>query len=100
MAERAILQGDHERAVGLLKPLAAAGVGRAQARLGEQYEHGRGEPQDDFQAYLWYSLAARGGSVNAVTAKARIAARLQPAQVQQGDRLAELWRPSGAGGHK
>ena len=104
MALRAIEQGDHKRAIELLKPLGQGGDSRAQTLLGEQYEHGRGAPQSDFQAYIWYSLAARRGSENALAARARLAARLQPAEVQQGDRqadrLAERWRRSGAGGQK
>lgn len=104
MAVRAIQQGDHKRAIELLEPLGQGGDSRARTLLGEQYEHGRGALQDDFQAYLWYNLAARRGSNNAVTAKARVAARLQPAQVQQADlqagRLDEQWRRSAAGGQK
>jgi TPR repeat protein len=104
MAVRALQQGDHKRAIELLEPLGQGGDSRAQTLLGEQYEQGRGALQSDFQAYIWYSLAARRGSNNAVTAKARVAARLQPAEVQQGDRqadrLAGQWRRSAAGGQK
>lgn len=104
MAVRAIQQGDHKRAIELLRPLGEGGDSRARTLLGEQYEHGRGAPQSDIQAYIWYSLAARRGSNNAVTAMARVAARLQPPEVQQADRqadrLAEQWRRSGAGGQK
>lgn len=104
MAVRAIAQGDHERAIQLLKPLGQGGDSRARTLLGAQYEHGRGAPQSDFLAYIWYSLAARTGSNTAVTAKVRVAARLQPAEVsqadQQADHLAEQWHRSGAGGPK
>jgi TPR repeat protein len=93
-------RGEHGTATALLVPLGRAGVARAQALLGEQYEHGRGAPQSDFQAYVWYSLAGRGGYDSALAAKARLAARLQPAEVQQADSLTQSWRPSEAGVQK
>jgi TPR repeat protein len=67
----------------------------AQYRLGEQYENGRGVSQNNFQAYYWYSAAVRGGNTAARVKKEEMAARLQPAEIQQADKLVErLARPA------
>ena len=67
----------------------------AQLKLGELYENGRGVPQNNFQAYYWYSAAVRGGNTGARVKKERMAARLQPAEIQQAEKLVErLARPA------
>jgi serine/threonine protein kinase/TPR repeat protein len=59
----------------------------AQMKLGDMYANGRGVPQDSFQAYVWYGLAARSGSASARDPQARIASTLQPAEIEQADKL-------------
>ncbi|TAK39744.1 MAG: hypothetical protein EPO29_10595 [Betaproteobacteria bacterium] len=67
----------------------------AQLKLGEMYENGRGVPQNNFQAYYWYSAAVRGGNTGARVKKEQMAARLQPAEIQQAEKLVErLARPA------
>ena len=67
----------------------------AQFKLGEMYENGRGVPQNNFQAYYWYSAAVRGGNAGARVRKEQMAARLQPAEIQQAEKLVErLARPA------
>ena len=67
----------------------------AQFKLGEMYENGRGVPQNNFQAYYWYSAAVRGGNSAARVRKEQMAARLQPAEIQQAEKLVErLARPA------
>ncbi|TAK52064.1 MAG: hypothetical protein EPO27_01865 [Betaproteobacteria bacterium] len=67
----------------------------AQLKLGEMYENGRGVPQNNFQAYYWYSAAVRGGNAGARVKKEQMAARLQPAEIQQAEKLVErLARPA------
>jgi len=74
---------------------AAQGDGDAQTRLGDLYANGRGGPQNSFQAYVWYGVAARSGNAAARDKQARIATVLQPAEIQQADRLIESFtRPS------
>ncbi len=68
---------------------ALQGDASAQYRLGENYETGRGVTQNYFQAYYWYSAAARGGNAAAKSKKDQMAARLQPAEIQQADKLVE-----------
>jgi serine/threonine protein kinase len=66
---------------------AAQGDAEAQTRLGDMFASGRGVPQNAFQAYVWYGIAARSGSAAAREKQARTAPQLQPAEVQQADRL-------------
>jgi TPR repeat protein len=66
-------------------------------KLGDLYASGRGVPQSSFQAYVWYGAAARSGNTAARDKQARVATVLQPAEVQQADRLIDsLTRPSKA----
>jgi len=68
---------------------ALQGDASAQYQQGENYETGRGVAQNYFQAYYWYSAAARGGNAAARAKKDQMAARLQPAEIQQADKLVE-----------
>jgi len=68
---------------------ALQGDASAQFKLGENYENARGVAQNYFQAYYWYSAAARGGNAAAKAKKDQMAARLQPAEIHQADRLVE-----------
>jgi len=67
----------------------AAGQGDAdaQVKLGDIYASGTGVPQSAFQAYVWYGLAARSGSAAASDKQTRITPLLQPAEIQQADKL-------------
>ena len=90
--ESALARGDYPGALETLKPLADAGNNRAQIRLAEMYSSGLGVKLDYMQAYIWYSLAARGGSATAPADRDRMVKQLQPAQVRQADRIVENWR--------
>ena len=59
--EAAMARQDYPAAAKLLSPLAQAGNRDAQASLGYLYEIGRGVPQDETQAALWYRRAADQG---------------------------------------
>jgi hypothetical protein len=90
--EAALARGDYSAAVEIFRPLAQSGNSRAQERYAEMYAGGFGVTKNYNQAYIWYSLAARGGSNTAHANRDRIAKQLQPAEVQQADRLVENWR--------
>jgi len=77
----------------MLTPLAAAGLPRAQTLLGRVQES-RGQQQGNFmQAYMWYSIAARGGDAGAAALRTSLAGKLQPADIRQAEHLAESWKP-------
>ena len=92
-AEVALRGGDAARAAQLAEPLADAGLPRAQALLGRAQEARSKDQRNDFQAYLWYSIAARHGEPGAQALKDKISSRMQPAEIRQADKLAEAWRP-------
>jgi len=92
-AEAAIRRGDLAAAADMLTPLAAAGLPRAQTLLGRVQES-RGQQQGNFmQAYMWYSIAARGGDAGAAALRTSLAGKLQPADIRQAEHLAESWKP-------
>ena len=86
-------RGDYAGALEILRPLAQGGNSRAQIRLAEMYAMGFGVKQDSIQSYIWYSLAARDGNTAAAAGRDRMAARLQPAQIKQADKVVEGMRP-------
>jgi TPR repeat protein len=73
----------------IVRPLAERGDVRASAKLAELYEHGRGVRRNNFQAYVWYSLAARAGDAGASTGQSRVGGQLQPMERRQAERLVE-----------
>ncbi|MCC7483374.1 MAG: protein kinase [Burkholderiales bacterium] len=91
-AEAAEGRGDHRSAYETYHDLAERGNVQAQLRTATFLENGRGVPRNYNQAYIWYSLAARGGNAAAATGRARVSAALQPAEVQQADRVVDKWR--------
>jgi hypothetical protein len=93
-AEAALRRGDAATASQLLAPLAAAGVSRAQALLARAREVRTSEQHSDFEAYVWYSIAARNGEPGAGAARDKLAPRLQPAEVRQAAQIVERWKPT------
>jgi serine/threonine protein kinase len=55
-----------DKAIALLRPLADAGNGRAQVRLGDAYAEGRGVERNPATARDWYEKAAMVGEINAM----------------------------------
>jgi TPR repeat protein len=90
--ESALARGDYAGALDIFRPLAQDGNTRAQLRLAEMYASGQGVSRNYNQAYIWYSLAARGGSTAASADRDRMAARLQPAEIKQADKVVESMR--------
>ncbi|HSC64613.1 MAG TPA: protein kinase [Caldimonas sp.] len=92
-AEAALRRGDANAAAQILAPLAAAGVPRAQTLLGRAQEARPSAQRSDFEAYVWYGIAARNGQAGAQAQRERVAAKLQPAEIRQADQLIERWKP-------
>jgi len=91
-AEGALARGDYAGAREILVPLAQGGNTQAQVRLAEMYASGQGVSRNYIQAYIWYSLAARGGSTTAPADRDRMARLLQPVEVKQADKVVEGMR--------
>ena len=92
-AESALGRGDYAAALPVVKRLASAGDARGQALMGRLYESGLGMPRNVVAAYMWYSLAARGGNAAAKGMKERAAGALQPAEIRQADHAVDRWQP-------
>jgi serine/threonine protein kinase len=92
MGEAALARREYDEALKILRPLAQGGDVRAQDTLAGMYANGFGVTRNYNQAYIWYSLAARGGSTTAPASRDRMARLLQPVEVQQADRLVENWQ--------
>jgi uncharacterized protein len=61
----ALESGNYERAMRILRPLAAEGDARAQYRIGAMHEEGRGVPVDYSEAVGWLLQAADQGNADA-----------------------------------
>jgi len=91
-AEGALARGDYAGAREILVPLAQGGNTQAQTRLAEMYASGKGVSRNYIQAYIWYSLATRGGSTTAPAERDRMARLMQPAEVKQADEVVDSMR--------
>ena len=82
--------------VAALRKQAQAGDASAQYNLGVMYAKGRGVPQDDVLAYMWWNLAVSrsSGDEQKQSMKWRddAAARLTPQQRADGQRMAREWQ--------
>lgn len=87
LAEQARARGNDAESLSLLRKAADQGNAKALLALGEMYGAGRGVPQNNFQAYVWFSRAARAGNTDAKARAEQVKSLLQPAEVQQADRL-------------
>jgi hypothetical protein len=61
--------------------------------LGRSREARSGGQRSDFEAYVWYGIAARNGDPSAQSLKEKVAARLQPAEVRQAEKTIQGWKP-------
>jgi serine/threonine protein kinase len=96
-AGEARARGDVAEYLEILRKAASQGNAQAQFSLGEAYAAGRGVGRSDFQAYVWFSLAAQGGFAGAAGRRDATATSLQPAERQQADHLVrELRREAAA----
>ena len=76
---------------------AETGDVRAQEKLGLAYYQGQGVAQDYVQAYKWFSLVVANAADaetrdNATKNRDIVAAKMQPAQIAEAQRLASEWR--------
>ena len=79
---------DYVEAVKWYRKAAVQGNQWSQHDLGSMYFHGRGVPQDFVEAYIWLTLAATLGVEAAHVTRARMKARMTPAEILEAERLA------------
>jgi TonB family protein len=73
-----------------LEKAANQGVPRAQFEMGEHIIH-EDASADNPKAYMWYTLASRGGYKHSEKALKELAARMTPEQLQAGQTLVDNW---------
>ena len=82
---------DYATALKFWRPLAEQGVAEAQIGLGVMYEFGRGVPQDDAAAHMWFSLAIAQGLEEAQKARDSLAKRMTHGQIEEARLMAREW---------
>jgi TPR repeat protein len=96
-ADAAYQRGDYATALRLWRPLAEQGSANAQYVLGIMYANGRGVPQNDVQAHMWFNLAASRAPASerdeAIKMRNVAASNMTPEQIGEAQRLAQEWKP-------
>jgi TPR repeat protein len=82
--------------VRIWRRLAEAGHVSAQNNMAAMYEQGRGVPQDNVQALMWWIITAQRADTDAYRRhpemrRDALTASLAPAQVAEAQRLAREW---------
>ena len=67
------------------------GYARAQFNLGRKYDNGEGTERDPVTAYMWFLLAAAGGSKPFAHTRNKIAKTLTPEQRERAKARARAW---------
>jgi TPR repeat protein len=83
---------DYAEAVKWFHLAADQGQANAQCFLGLMYFEGRGVPRDYVSAHMWLSLATAGGIEDAAKYRDALAAKMTPAQIAEGQKLAREWK--------
>jgi tRNA A-37 threonylcarbamoyl transferase component Bud32/TPR repeat protein len=86
-AEQAAKRGNDAESLSLYRRAASEGSAEAQYRLGEMFATGKGVNPSNFQAYVWFSLAASAGHAGAKSRRDQVIPTLQPAEIQQADKV-------------
>jgi len=81
------VEQDYAQAADWFRKAAEQGHRQALNNLGVVYLEGRGVPKDLVLAYALFSLAAAQGHEGAAKNKARVAPKLSPGQLAEGQRL-------------
>ncbi len=84
---------DLEEAARLYRAAAERGHVGAQSMLGYLYATGEGVPRDETRAFLWLTLAAKGGDDAAAENLARLAQGMTRERIAAGEALVNDWSP-------
>jgi len=81
---------DEQTGLSYLEKAAKQGLARAQFEMGEHIVH-QGASADYSTAYMWYTLASRGGYKHSEKALKDLTAKMTPEQLQAGQTLIDNW---------
>jgi tetratricopeptide (TPR) repeat protein len=82
------VQRDYAQAIKWYRMAAEQGDAWAQNNLGEMYARGEGVSLNPVQAYMWLSLAIKGGFKPAIAYRERLAKKMTAAQIAEAESLA------------
>jgi TPR repeat protein len=85
--------GQFDQARAIWEPLASRGDALAQFYLGGLYRVGAGVSPDPISAYVWWSLAARGGHQVAKEQLHELTAEMSLGDLVEAQRQLQAWRP-------
>ena len=86
-------QQDNFKAAQWYRRAAEQGDPQAQIDLGMMYENGKGVPLDYVQAQMWYTISYSLDNNGAQIYRDYLAAKMNPAQLAESQRLANEWKP-------
>ena len=89
-------QENYTEAVNSYRLAAEKGQADAQFYLGFMNERGLGVPEDDVEAYAWFTLSVSNGYERARANKGTLREQLTPAQIEEAQRLSSEWGSKGA----
>ncbi len=95
MTNRTLPPAERAKAVPLLESAAERGYSRSQYSLGVCYKNGIGVPTNNVLAWKWLQLAASHGSTNATVVLKKLERVMSPAEMAEGQKLAEEFAPMG-----
>jgi TonB family protein len=81
---------DEQTGLNYLEKAAKQGLARAQFEMAEHIIH-QGASEDYSKAYMWYTLAGRGGYKHSEKALKELAGKMTPEQLQAGQTLVDRW---------
>lgn len=86
---------DPVEAIKWFRLAAERGEAEAQSNLSAAYLEGRGTPRNYIEAFKWARIAAGRGAERAVGELDELAAKMNPAQIEEAERRIQEWAPKG-----
>lgn len=87
-------RGDYVPALRLFRPLAEQGNAKAQAVLGVMFRKGEGVPKNASRAYMWFSLARKGGEIGAKASARQLSRSMTQEEVARAEAMANACEAS------
>ena len=90
----ALNRRDYENAMTWFLKAAAQSNTAAQDKIGLMYRDGLGVPQDNVQAYMWFTLAANISGQYFTPLRDNLGLKMTPEEIEDAKRRAAEWKPA------
>jgi uncharacterized protein len=90
----ALNQRDYDGAMRWLLKAAAQSHTASQDKIGLMYRDGLGVPQDNVQAYMWFTLAANISGQYFTPLRDTLGLKMSPTEIEEAKRRAAEWKPA------